>query len=129
MSTHNIRLAGPWEVHREGSEPTRVQLPFELQTTDNTCQLIRNFHRPSGLTDECRVRIVATTSITPLTLLINGKPVEPSAVSKEKQSCDATYDATTLLKAFNSLSIQPTAGTVSTVRAVAIEIESHETSN
>jgi hypothetical protein len=129
MSIHNIRLAGPWELHQEGSEPTRVRLPFELQATDNTCQLIRNFHRPSGLTDECQVRIVATTSITPLTVLINGKPVEPSAVSKEEQSCEATYDTTTLLKAFNSLSIQPTAGAALTVRAAAIEIESNDTSN
>ena len=129
MSIHNIRLAGPWELHQQGSEATRVQLPFELQTTDNTCQLIRNFHRPSGLTDECQVHIVATTSITPLTVLVNGKLVEPSAVSKGEQSCEATYDATTLLKAFNSLSIQSAAGAPSTVRAVAIEIESNDTSN
>ena len=129
MPTHNIRLAGPWELHQKDSEPTRIRLPFELQATDNTHQLVRNFHRPSGLTDECQVRIVATTSITPLTVLINGQAVEPSAVSKDKQSCEATYDATTLLKAFNSLSIQSTAGTVVTVRAVSMEIESNDTSN
>jgi len=129
MSTHNIRLAGPWELHLEGSEPTRVQLPLQLRTTDNACRLIRKFHRPSGLTAECQVRIIATTSIMPLTVLINGTPAEPSAVSKEKQSCKATYDVTTQLKEFNLLSIQPTAGTAATVLAVVIEIESNDTSN
>ena len=128
MSIHTIRLAGPWELQQKGSEPIRVQLPFELPSTDDTCQLIRKFHRPSGLTDECQVRIAVTTSYTPLTVVINEEPIEPSTVSQEEHSCEATYDATTLLKAFNSLSIQPTAGAASTVQAAVIEIESNETS-
>jgi len=129
MSTHTIRLAGPWELHEEDSKPTRVQLPFALPATDGVCQLIRKFHRPSGLTDDCQVRIVVTTSDTPLTVFINEEPVELSAVAEKGQSCESTYDATALLKPFNSLRLQPTADIASHVQSAAIEIESNDTSN
>jgi hypothetical protein len=128
MSIHKIRLAGPWELHKEGSEPTRVQLPFDMPSTDDTCQLIRKFHRPSGLTDDCQVRIVVTTN-TPLAVFINEEPVEPSAVSMESQSCDSAYDATALLRPFNLLSVQSRDDAASHVQAAAIEIEPNDTSN
>lgn len=65
MSTHTIRLAGPWEqiavaAHQEKA-PVRCQLPALISVGEMNLLLARAFHRPTRLTSETRVEVVVST--------------------------------------------------------------------
>ncbi len=126
MPVHTIRLAGPWELHVNGSEPVRVTLPFELQVEKISCWLVRNFHRPTGLTDQSQVCIIVTTHDTSPTVCINEKRTLPSKVSQNGQVCESSYDITPLLNSFNSLAVQPAANAILNIQSAVMEI--HERS-
>lgn len=104
MSVHTIRLAGPWEVHEDAAAPVRVKLPHALTAT---APLVRRFHRPSGLTDDCVVHIVLTSSHAGLAITVNGKPLAScdSATEGEEHLC--RYDVTSELQTFNTLRVMP----------------------
>ena len=61
---HTIRLNGPWEMIARGTEPPqRVKLPEEWPVIMSAASagpvfLQRWFHRPTGLTPNCRVQLV-----------------------------------------------------------------------
>ena len=122
MSVHTIRLAGPWELYQAGSEATRVKLPFEFPKPSDSCRLVRKFHRPSGLTDDCEVRIVLQVSQQPMTVVVNDQVLQPSVTEEDTCSCDVTA----LLQSFNSLSLQVAENTAAAVVVQAAVMEIHE---
>ena len=122
MSVHTIRLAGPWELHQAGSEATRVKLPFEFPEPSDSCRLVRKFHRPSGLTDDCDVRIVLQVSRQLITIMVNDQELQPSVTGEDPCS----YDVTALLQPFNSLSLQVAENTAAAVVVQAAAMEIHD---
>lgn len=75
MSTHTIRLAGPWEQFRmpTGAEQAaiRCQLPFLLPADCAEVRLIRPFHRPSRLSAKTQVNVLVRSRGADLTASLN----------------------------------------------------------
>ena len=97
MSVHTIRLAGPWEMQASSDAAAeRVTLPHEISSG---VELRRNFHRPSGLTDDSTVRIVLTSTGSGIELQLNGKHV-PSVADTHRH-----FDVSGQLLSFNTLAV------------------------
>lgn len=75
MSTHTIRLAGPWEqfsVPVEADQAAiRCQLPFLLPSDCRDVRLVRAFHRPSRLSVETQVNVVVRSLGAELSASLN----------------------------------------------------------
>lgn len=121
-SVHTIRLAGPWELHVDGAEPARVKLPAELPV-DSGC-LLRKFHAPSGLNDDCDVRIVLSVSSQPGSVRLNDQAIEPAESTSADAILQIAYDVKPLLQSFNSLCISRSDDqqTAVTVQSAVMEI-------
>jgi len=83
MPNHRIRLAGPWESQSiDGNQHPvgkliRTQLPFTLSKTQHQSgiQLTRGFHRPTGIDDQTKLRIVLQASSSPFMVQLNGSRI------------------------------------------------------
>lgn len=74
--THDIRLAGPWQLNLPTeAAPERVQLPYKSQQ-NGPVALCRRFHRPTGLSDRCRVHLLLHVAGTPEAVLLNQGALE-----------------------------------------------------
>jgi hypothetical protein len=113
MSIHTIRLAGPWELWAEGSDPVRVQLPSDVPSNG---QLVRKFHRPDGLGDDSEVRVELTVNHGRVVVSINDHLLPATSESPPH------FDITPFLQSFNSLCIQSTAGGTLVLQAAVIQI-------
>ncbi len=73
MSTHTIRLAGPWEQGPKSTEqaPVRCQLPAFIPAGESTTLLARAFHRPTRLAADTQVNLVVTSCNSELELRLN----------------------------------------------------------
>ena len=104
----------------------RVALPCQVPGDDRSGELIRRFHRPSGLTDASEVHIVITADTASLEVKLNDQPVHASG-SRSSGSCtEFEFVVTPLLKSFNSLSIHNAENRPLTVQSAVLEI--HEQS-
>ena len=73
MAVHRIRLRGPWEWRHRGRW-NRVRLPAgwsELLAADKTPCLRRQFHRPTGLTADDKVLVVAGNLAGPASVALD----------------------------------------------------------
>ncbi len=126
MSVHTIRLAGPWELHQEGADPVRVQLPFEFPPDDPSTRLLRRFHRPSGLTDGSRVRIVLKMTQAPGSVLVNDLQQSLGETARTTEVTDYICDVTSQLQSFNSICIHSGHQPSAAVALQAAVMEIHE---
>ncbi len=127
--SHRIRLAGPWEWCGIGDpqEPlikkTGCQLPFTLaeDLCDAGVMLMRRFHRPTGIDDTTKMRIVLVASVQPTDVQLNGKTLPACESTDESEYC---FDLTGRAEPFNQLSIllMPQTDTAATLHAVWLEI-------
>lgn len=104
MSTHTIRLAGPWEQTAVAAQlervPIRCQLPALISTGDTELLLARAFHRPTRLTPETRVDVVISTSNADIVVRLN----DTSLIGRSES--DVTRFSTgDCLREFNRLEI------------------------
>lgn len=90
MSTHTIRLAGPWEQHSvpvEADQATiRCQLPFQLSDGCEEVTLVRAFHRPSRLSAETHVNVLVRSHGVDLTASLNKSALH--GVRLEDEPCE-----------------------------------------
>ena len=73
VSSHTIRLRGPWTCRPAGGQPIRYQAPHELEDVlqelcafgDAPCRVVleRKFNRPSGLNEATDVHLSITSSV------------------------------------------------------------------
>ena len=122
MTVHTIRLAGPWERHMADTELVRVSLPCHVSADDHACILIRKFHRPSGLSDECDVSLVFTTDNDSLELRLNDQPVSDPRIVRTGPWFRVTFSVAPLLKSFNALSVQRSNDRSLTLQSAVIQI-------
>lgn len=122
MTVHTIRLAGPWEHHIAGTELVRVSLPCHVSAGDPACTLVRKFHRPSGLSDECDVSIVFTADNDSLELRLNDQSVSDPRIIRSGSWSRVTFSVTPLLKSFNSLSVRCSNDRSLTLQSVVMQI-------
>ena len=122
MSIHTIRIAGPWERHTADAELVRVTLPCQVPGDEPICELIRKFHRPSGLTDASEVHIVFTADTASLQLRLNGRPVPASGSRSSASWTEVTFKVTPLLESFNSLSIRGAEKNAMTLHSAVMQI-------
>ncbi len=101
MSIHSIRLAGPWELQAGSADPVRVQLPSDVPSNG---QLIRKFHRPSGLDDGTEVRVELAANGAQLIVKLNDQVLSPVSESPLQ------FDITSQLQSFNSLCMRAADG-------------------
>lgn len=73
MSTHTIRLAGPWEQCSEGTQQAsvRCQLPAFIPANESAILLARAFHRPTRLAADTQVHVVVKSCHSDLELRLN----------------------------------------------------------
>ena len=128
MSTHTIRLAGPWELQVDScDDSTRIQLPFDLPPNCHSVSLIRRFHRPSGLTDESLVRVELEMNGFVGHVTVNGEQI--SATQRSGTSCSSVgvpgFDVTSALLPFNVLQVDLTSRMdgPTEIRSAAVVIE------
>ncbi|MEO2033478.1 MAG: hypothetical protein ABGZ35_15480 [Planctomycetaceae bacterium] len=122
MSQHTIRLAGPWERHSAGAELVRVSLPFQIPGVGSSCDLIRRFHRPTGLTETCEVLIILTVDTTSLDVRLNNQLVSVLDSRHSASGIEVSFNVTPQLESFNSLSIRNTETSGVTVQSAVLQI-------
>ena len=119
MSTHRIRLAGPWEVQPLGAELNPVgdtancQLPYTAVPTETPAGVVlrRGFHRPTGIDQNSILRIILKANQQPLDVRINNTPAEvcEPVHNNETNLIDPireySIDITRSIAAFNQLSV------------------------
>ena len=109
-SVHRIRLKGPWDVippDCEIAEYERRTMPEDWRSAfgdvAGTASFRRNFHCPTGLTDDDRVMIHFPDGIGKISAVrINDSSVEPSETQSNK------IDVTPHLIEFNELKFKLT---------------------
>lgn len=109
---HQIRLRGPWTAYGPGaaapeSAPATAHLPADWRTLfgerAGRARFVRRFNRPTNLDADERVWIVLSDVGGPVTLRVNGEPVEPvPAVDPSKSN----FDITSRLQPHNELEIE-----------------------
>lgn len=114
MSTHTIRLAGPWEQFRvpvEADETAvRCQLPFLLAPDCMEIRLVRAFHRPSRLSAKTQVNVLVRSQGVDLTASLND--IVLNGVRLEDEPCDTgaievhRYTTGSTLADFNRISLR-----------------------
>lgn len=113
MSIHSIRLAGPWELEAGSADPVRVELPSCVPSNG---QLIRKFHRPSGLDEGTEVQVELAASGAHLIVKLNDQVLSPTSESP------LHFNITRQLQSFNSLCVQSADGETSVLQSAAIQI-------
>lgn len=125
---HQIRLAGPWEVCRDGQNWQRCALPQPQTTEDLTSdmQLRRRFHRPTGLDEKSVVNICVTASSCLNTLWLNDRPLSAEVTQKHDEGATSIFQVTQDLIEFNVLLLKSASGEspdLPTINAVVLQIE------
>lgn len=113
MSTHTIRLAGPWEhfsVPTEAEQAAiRCQLPFLLPSGCTEARLVRAFHRPSRLSAETQVNVIVRSLGVDLTASLNNRRLHGTRLADEPSDTRLIeahrYAAGSTLTDFNRFSL------------------------
>lgn len=113
MSTHTIRLAGPWEhfsVPTEADKAAiRCQLPFLLPSGCTAARLVRAFHRPSRLSAETRVNVLVRSLGVDLTASLNDRALNGVRLEDEPSDTGVIeihrYSTGGMLADFNRFSL------------------------
>lgn len=109
---HSIKLKGPWIVLRTPCETrialpgTTVTIPFDWRAlfgaAAGTAVFERRFNRPTGLTDEHRVRIVVREASRLQRLAVN----DSSLIIEQRKDGAQLVDITRSLAPHNRLTIE-----------------------
>ncbi len=119
MKAHRIRLAGPWEAQLLDNELQPVgdvldsRLPYSivLSPDQKGVQLLRGFHRPTGIGQNSVLRIILKANQKPHEVRINSTLIEVVAASDigTTNSIDShgefSIDITHFIAPFNELSV------------------------
>ncbi|MEZ6130795.1 MAG: hypothetical protein R3C59_19165 [Planctomycetaceae bacterium] len=100
--SHRIRLAGPWDISRDGHVWDRAALPLPETVADQAIQLRRRFHRPTGLTAASVVTLVVIASGPAATLLLNDEPIGSLHCEEQNGTVSTAFDVTERLQEFNT---------------------------
>ncbi len=119
MKAHRIRLAGPWEAQLLDNELQPVggvldsRLPYSIVPSPDQkgVQLLRGFHRPTGIGQNSVLRIILKATQKPHEVRINSTLIEVIAASDigTRNSIDSygefSIDITHFIAPFNELSV------------------------
>ena len=112
---HDIRLAGPWEYSTPNNEPwVRCQLPWNSPAGVAEVILRRKFHRPSGLNENSRVKVLIYADATIPSVRLNGEIVAVTVplLSISSKSADESpvrencFDVSMTLQEFNTVEVE-----------------------
>lgn len=125
---HQIRLAGPWEVCRDGQTWQRCVLPWPQTAQDSgpAIQLRRRFHQPTGLDTTSVVTICVTASVCVDTVWLNDRPLSACATQTLADAVTSVFQVTRELAEYNVLMLQavPEQSTdLPAIHAVVLQIE------
>ncbi|MCR9201862.1 MAG: hypothetical protein NXI04_24725 [Planctomycetaceae bacterium] len=129
---HQIRLAGPWEFS-VGAHDTaiRCQLPYALPRGVTAGEMIRRFHRPSGLSASTRLALIVVTPVALSEVMLNRSKLIVDQTASEGVDWDGTVavrnvvPCTNKLTAFNELTVLLSSEGCTQVLAASLAI--HET--